>query len=185
MSSQLASHFDPLGMASPHLLKGKLILQKVASSGVDWDEVLAVDIQDSWKKWLSAKSLFQNYDIPRNCFPDKMNFETDSAQFKLHGFCDASNSAFCCMVYLRCIFDDRVEVNFILGKSRLVLTHQNNRVISRKELQSAKMCAEVMLLAQNSFSHIDCSIHFWTDSKVVLGWITNSDLMLARFVKHR
>ena len=51
-------------MASPHLLKGKLILQKVARSGVDWDEVLSVDIQDSWKKWLSAKSWFQNYDIP-------------------------------------------------------------------------------------------------------------------------
>ena len=185
MSSQLASQFDPLGMASPHLLKGKLILQKVARSGVDWDEVLSVDVQDSWKKWLSAKSWFQNYDIPRNCFPDKMNFETESAKFQLHGFCDASNSAFCCVVYLRCIFDDRVEVKFILGKSRLVLTHQNNWVISRKELQSAKMCAEVMLLAQKSFSHIDCSIHFWTDSKVVLGWITNSDLMLARFVKRR
>ena len=103
-----------------------------------------------------------------------MNFETDSAQFQLHKFCDASNSAFCCVVYLRCIFDDRVEVKFIFGKSRLVLTHQNNWVISRKEIQSAKMCAEVMLLAQNSFSHIDSSIHFWTDSKVVLGWITNS-----------
>ena len=114
-----------------------------------------------------------------------MNFETESAKFQLHGFCDASNSAFCCVVYLRCIFDDRVEVKFILGKSRLVLTHQNNWVISRKELQSAKMCAEVMLLAQNSFSYIDCSIHFWTDSKVVLGWITNSELMLARFVKRR
>ena len=83
MSSQLASQFDPLGMASPHLLKGKLILRKVARSGVDWDEVLSVDIQDSWKKWLSAKSWFQNYDIPRNCFPDKMNFETESAKFQL------------------------------------------------------------------------------------------------------
>ena len=135
-------------MASPHLLKEKLILQKVASSGVDWNEVLSVDIQNSWKKWLSAKSLFQNYDISRNCFPDKMNFETDSAKFHLHGFCDAGNLAFCCVVYSRCIFDDRVKVKFILGKSRLVLTHQNNWVISRKELQSAKMCAEVMLLAQ-------------------------------------
>ena len=39
MSSQLASLFDPLGMASLFLLGGKLILQKVSSSGVGWDDL--------------------------------------------------------------------------------------------------------------------------------------------------
>ena len=36
-SSQLASQFDPLGMAAPHLLGGKLILilQRVAALGVE------------------------------------------------------------------------------------------------------------------------------------------------------
>ena len=65
MSSQLASQFDPLGMASPYLLWGKLILQKVATSGVDWDETLSVDIQDSWKKWLGTLSLINDFSIPR------------------------------------------------------------------------------------------------------------------------
>ena len=40
MSSQLASQFDPLGMASPFLLGGKLILQRVSSSGFEWDDNL-------------------------------------------------------------------------------------------------------------------------------------------------
>ena len=35
MSSHRASQFDPLGMASPFLLRGKLLLQQIATSGVD------------------------------------------------------------------------------------------------------------------------------------------------------
>ena len=38
MASQLASNFGLLGMASPCLLQGKLILQKVASTDLDWDD---------------------------------------------------------------------------------------------------------------------------------------------------
>ena len=40
ITSQLASQFDSLGIVSPLLLGGKLILQKVATSGTDWDKVL-------------------------------------------------------------------------------------------------------------------------------------------------
>ena len=41
MASQLASQFDPLGIVAPLLLGGKLILQKVAASGVDWDDAVS------------------------------------------------------------------------------------------------------------------------------------------------
>ena len=44
MSGQLSSQFDPLGMASPFLLGGKLILQRVSLSGVSWDDVFPDDI---------------------------------------------------------------------------------------------------------------------------------------------
>ena len=66
MSSQLASQFDLLGMASPYLLWGKLILQKVATSGVEWDETLFVDMQDPWKKWLATVRLRNDFSIPPN-----------------------------------------------------------------------------------------------------------------------
>ena len=44
---------------------------------------------------------------------------------------------------------------------------------------------ELMIIAKRSLSNLDCDINFWTDSKVVLGWLTNPDLNLARFVKRR
>ena len=104
---------------------------------------------------------------------------------QLHGFCDASNLAYSCVVYLRRLVDGKPEVSFILGKSRLVLTHQSNWVISRKELEAAKFCSELMPQASGALAHLNITLHFWTDSQVVLKWITNPDLHLARFVKRR
>ena len=107
MSSQLASQFDPLRMAAPHLLGGKLILQQVAALGVEWDEILSVDIQDCWKKWLGTMNLLQEFSIPRNCLPENVALDNKDVKFQLHGFCDASNSAFCCEIYLRCLVDGK------------------------------------------------------------------------------
>ena len=50
MASQLASHFDPLGIVAPLLLGGKLILQKVAASGVDWDDAVSDEVKKRLEK---------------------------------------------------------------------------------------------------------------------------------------
>ena len=100
MFSQLSSQFDPLGMASPFLLGGKLILQRVSSSGVSWDDVLPDDIRKDWKKWLASLGLLEEFSIPRNCLPDCAPHGTSTKQ--LHGFTDVSNSAYSCVIYLRC-----------------------------------------------------------------------------------
>ena len=183
MASQLGSQFDPLGIVSPYLLEGKLILQRVATSGAEWDEVVAADIQDCWKKWLKHSELLEEFFIPRNCLPD--NCSKHAAAYQLHAFCDASNSAFCCEMYLRCLVEGKPIINFVLGKSKLVLTHQINWVISHKELGAAKLCCELTLLAKQALRDLDYTLHFWTDSQVILGWITNPELNLARFVKRR
>ena len=56
-------------------------------------------------------------------------------------------------------------------------------IISRKELETAKLCAELMKDVSNSLKYRDCSLYFWTDSQVVLKWIVNPALGLVRFVK--
>ena len=167
MASQLASQFNPLGIVSPYLLEGKLILQRVAISGAEWDEVVSGDIQDCWKKWPKHSELFKEFYISRNCLPD--NCSKHAAAYQLHAICNASNSAFCCVVYLRCLVEGKPIMNFVLGKSKLVLTHQINWVISRKELEAAKLCCELTLLAKQALCELDCTLNFWTDSQVVFG----------------
>ena len=184
MASQLASQFDPLGMASPFILGARLILQKVSISGADWDDVLPLDVKDKWKKWLLSLNKLNDFSISRNCFDD-CGKTVNTAVYQLHGFCDASNLAFSCVVYLRRVVNGESQVAFVLGKSRLVLTHQANWVIARKELEAAKLCCELTSKAAAALSHLNCSVHLWTDSQVILKWITNPDLHLVRFVKRR
>ena len=72
-----------------------------------------------------------------------------------------------------------------MGKCRVVLTSQSGWVISRKELEAARMCSELMLQAEKALERFKCNKFFWMDSRVVLGWITNPDLNLSCFVKRR
>ena len=129
-------------------------------------------------------SKLSDFSIPRYCF-EITEAANAASVYQLHGFCDASNSAFSCVVYLRRVVNGELQVAFVLGKSRLVLTHQANWVISPKELEAAKLCSELVSHAAVALSHLNCSAHLWTDSQVVLKWITNPDLHLVRFVKRR
>ena len=144
MASQLANQFDPLGIVAPLLLGGKLILQKVAASGVDWDDAVSDEVKKDWKKWLETSNILNEFCIPRNFLLEHTELRND-AEYQLHGFCDASDSAFSCAINLRGVSAGKAQVSFVIGKSKLVLTHQKGWVISRKELEAAKMLSELML----------------------------------------
>ena len=182
----LASHFDPLGILAPFLLKGKLILQKVILSGIGWDDDLPGDVKNYWKNWIRSMEAVANYSTPRYCFSGEVEITNgDKVIYQLHGFCDASNHAFSCVVYLRRLVNEKSNVAFIQGKSKLVSANQRNWVISRKELEAARLCADLMLSVSRSLKYLDCRCHFWTDSQVTLKRIVNPGLHLPRFVKRR
>ena len=116
---------------------------------------------------------------------DNLNANWTENDFQLHAFCNASNSAFSCVVYLKCVSYNTTVVKFMLVKSKVVLTSQSGWFISSKELEAAKMCSELMFQAEKALERFKSNKLFWTNSRVVLGWITNPDLNLSRFVKHR
>ena len=163
---------------------GKLILQRVIASGIDWDEKLPDKIVGEWKSWITHLETLDRVSIPRCCFDEVGEAGVDEiACYQLHGFCDASNVAITAVVYLRRVIGNRSSIAFIIVKSKLVLTHQANWVISRKELEAAKLCAELVMEVSKILKCLSCSLHFWTDSQVVLKWIVNPDLHLPRLMK--
>ena len=125
MSSKLASMFDPLGMAAPYLLGGKLILQSVATLGFGWDDQLPKDILRKWEKWVDTLAAVTDLSHARDCFPGCETISCDKIVYQLHGFCNASNSAMSCVIYLRRIVNGASQVSFLLGKSRLELSNQS------------------------------------------------------------
>ena len=186
MLGALAGQFDPLGILASCLLEEKLILQKVTVLGFGWDDELPEDILKDWSKWVNAVENFAGLSIPRYCFSKGPVIEDrKNVAYQLHGFCDASNQALSCMVYLRRIINGCSCVAFVQGKAKAVLVNQTNWVISRQELEAAKMYSKLMQDVSKSLQHFGCSLHFWSDSQVVLRWVINPDLHLLCFVKRR
>ena len=51
--SKMSSIFDPLGLASPFLLKGKRILQMITGKKCDWDDPISDTLRHDWERWRS------------------------------------------------------------------------------------------------------------------------------------
>ena len=181
-----AGQFGPLGILAPCLLEGKLILQKGTILGRGWDDDLPENILKNWNKWVNVMGSFVDLSIPRYCFLEGTVLEVDeNVAYQLHGFYDASNQALSCVVYLRRIINGCSCVAFVQGKAKVVLVNQTNWVISRKELETAEMCTKLMQDVSKSLQYPGCSLHFWSDSQVVLRRIINPDLHLPLFAKRR
>ena len=130
MLGALAGQFDPSGILAPCLLEGKVILQKVTSLGLGWDDKLPEDIRKDWSKWVNAMDSFAGLCIPRYCFLEGLVVDDyESVAYQLHGFCDASNQALSCVVYLRRIINGRSCEAFVQGAAKVVLVNQTNWVI--------------------------------------------------------
>ena len=89
------------------------------------------------------------------------------------------------VIYLRRIIDNHAHAAFVYGKSRVILIHQQNWPIARKELVAAVMSTELMASAAKALGLPHYSRHFWCDSKVVLQWVTNPNLRLPKFISRR
>ena len=70
MLNVLAREYDPFGFLAPCFLGRKLILQKVTSSGLGWDEILPSDVLSKWIAWAASVKPFLGYFVPRCCFPE-------------------------------------------------------------------------------------------------------------------
>ena len=126
-------------------------LQRAVTSKLAWDDKFPKNIMSDWKIWAkSMEKIVDCYSIPRYCFGnEEINKNTCSqVKYQLHGFCDASNYALSCVVYLRWVVEDRPGVGF----------NQVNWIISRKELETAKLCAKLMRDISDSLKYLGCSL---------------------------
>ena len=187
MACQLASNYDPLGVASPCLLGGKLILQRAATAKFAWDDELPADIIENRNSWISSLKDLSCVELERYCFENNEApcENKDSTIYQLHGFCDVPDNALSCVIYLRRIVNGCATLSFISGRSRVVLNNQSNWVISREELEAAKIFSDLMLQALKALEDLSCTVNFRTDSQVVHKWITNPELHFSRFVKRQ
>ncbi len=176
--STVSSIFDPLGFLSPLVLKGKRILQELCRQGTNWDEKIPESLRSTWEKWQRSLSLLSTLRLPRCYKPEDFGVVKT---VELHNFSDASSYGYGQCSYLRLIDDqNRIYCTLVMAKSRV--TPIKPVTIPRLELTAALVSAKVSAFLQKELEYEEMKIFYWTDSKVVLGYISNDARRFHVFV---
>jgi len=178
--SVVASIFDPLGLLSPVTLNGKKILQHMCQGGIGWDEELPMSDKPEWNDWIKDLNGLDNVQIPRCLIPNEFN---ENSVIELHHFSDASSYGYGQCSYIRLVNEDSVHCALLIGKARVApLTVVT---IPRLELTAAVLSVKMSEFLKREI-HLPVSReYFWTDSRVVLGYIANEARRFHVFVANR
>lgn len=180
--SVVAQLYDPLGFLAPFNLQGKNILQKVNNLSLDWDEIVPDHLQQEWQRWLYEVGELDRIVIPRCYKPSDFGKVTRT---ELHHFADASFKGIGACSYIR-LFNAQSQIHssLVMAKSRVVPS-KGKVTIPRLELQGALMTTQ---LSKTVKKELDLEIdeeHFWTDSEIALGYISNDAKRFHVFVANR
>ena len=176
----VASIFDPLGLASPFILIAKLLLQELWSSQQEWDAELSDEKCRKWMAWLSDLPRLSSVRVPR-WFGIK---EEVPISRQLHIFCDASESAFGAVAYIRQVYQSGyIHCALVMSKSRVAPLKTLS--IVRLETQAAVLAVRLAACVRKELTVEVHAIVYWSDSQVVLSYIANDSKRFHTFIANR
>lgn len=168
--SQISKLYDPLGWLAPITITAKLLFQRI------WTEKLGIQ-----KEWLVIKNelhYIKNIQINRWIGSKQLTMQ-------LHGFCDASEKAYACIIYSQVTDENgKNKLTLLTAKTKVVPISQTTSM-PRLELCGALLLSQLMEKVKKSLPEHGVTIHGWCDSKVVLAWIQGDITKWERYVANR
>ncbi|XP_030580177.1 uncharacterized protein LOC115776592 [Archocentrus centrarchus] len=179
--STVNSLYDPLGFVAPVVMQGKALVRELSRGSTDWDTPLPPDKQDEWNTWKDSLKALKNLSIKRCYIPVSLS----SAQTKeLYIFSDASIMAIGAVAYLRARdCNGKNHVGFVMGKSKLAPCPAPT--IPRLELCAAVLAVQLYEQIRDELDIQMDTVRFFTDSRIVLGYIHNSKRRFYIYVANR
>lgn len=168
--------FDPFGWVAPCVIRVKILFQQLWLLKLSWDEVVPQDIADIWIELRDELPLLEKVSLPR-WLPNH------SGVMELHGFSDASESAYAAVVYARAIVHGITDVVLIASKTKVAPVNQLS--VPRLELCAALLLARLMDKIKQSSPHLNFELFAWSDSTIVLGWLKDHPRKWKTFVGNR
>lgn len=137
--AEISRLFDPLGWITPCIIVAKVMIQKLWIAGIQWDEDVPKDLLEEWCTYRSQLQELTQVRIPRWC-----QTKGNDVHRELHGFCDASKTAYAAVVYLRVVdAEGQVKTSLLTAKSKVAPIKQVS--IPRLELCGAELLTRLML----------------------------------------
>ena len=161
-------------MLAPLILVGKTILQESCRDGADWDDKVPEPFPE-------PLPLLSGLKIPR-CYKPESFGELKSVE--LHHFSDASKDAYGQCSYLRLTdHSDHIHCSLVMAKSRIAPLKPVT--IPRLRLTAALVSVKTSSILQRELEYDQITEVYWTDSKVVIGYINNDARRFHVFVANR
>lgn len=173
--------YDPLGFIAPVTIQGKHILRELTQEKGDWDSPLPEEMLDQWASWRDSLKDLKDLHILR---PYTKASPSEAKRRELNVFSDASTKAIAAVAYLTVTEENgNSHTGFIMGKAKLSPRPEHS--VPRLELCAAVLAVELAdLIVSEIDLHIDATT-FYTDSKVVLGYICNETRRFYVYVNNR
>ncbi|GFX86894.1 integrase catalytic domain-containing protein [Trichonephila clavipes] len=176
--STIARIYDPLGLLGPVVAKAKIFLQKLWMLKIDWTDLLPDTINREWRQFVESLQIVNDINIDRCIVVEQPEV------IELHGFFDASQSAYGVVVYCKSVTSDgRVLVHLIASKSRVALTKQT--MVPRLELCAAVLLAKLEHRVKQALKLNVTNTFLWSDSMIVLSWTRKESYQPKTFVANR
>jgi len=175
--STIAKIYDPLGFVGPVVIMLKILLQKSWLEKSDWDSSLSDDIRDQLQDVHKELPHLGTLRIPRLVLKGYCTH--------LLAFADASERAYCATIYLRTCSEEGANSMLLISKTKVApVKHQS---VPRLELCAALLTSNLMNSLQGFIHKLPSvtNILFFTDSKIVLGWLCKPHERMPTFVANR
>ncbi|XP_028171679.1 uncharacterized protein LOC114360986 isoform X2 [Ostrinia furnacalis] len=176
--STISQIFDPIGLVGPCIVEAKAILQKLWKLKSDWDDAVPTELQMQYSNLITLLPLLKTIKIPRWVLGD------DAVTVEIHTFTDASERAYGACCYIKTITrDGKVCIHLMASKNKIAPLKSST--IPRLELCGALIGTRLYKKIIKSLTiQLDKS-YFWTDSTVILGWLSAPSSRLKTFVRNR
>ncbi|CAG9129851.1 unnamed protein product [Plutella xylostella] len=169
--------FDPLGLVGPCVMEVKDIMRKLWSAKYDWDDEVSVEIKNLWHTFEDTLPKINNLLIPRWILCD------EPSSIELHTFTDASERAYGTCIYARTVGKNgTVDVHLLVSKNKIAPIKPTT--IPRLELSGALMGSRLCTKVKSALT-VNAQCFFWSDSTIVLGWLSSPTNQLKQFVRNR
>ena len=178
--SDVAKTYDVLGFFGPAIIKVKILFQKLWELKLEWDDPVPPPVYEAWLQWRSELPLLSNHHIGRCYFPK----QAECVSLQLHGFSDASENAYAGVVYLRIVDSEQnVHISLVMAKTKVAPIKK--ATIPRLEPCGAELLAQLLHHVREVL-HIPADrVYAWTDSTIVLGWLTGNPRRFKVYVGNR
>ena len=174
--TKVAKIYDPLGLASPLSLTGKMLYREACNLKCAWDQALPIDLGKKWKRW--ERELPERITTVRSL----AKYQEPVTSITLHAFGDASGNGVAAATYAVVSQPSGQTQGLVTAKARLA---KQGLTIPRQELVAGHMAANLVTNVKEALEGFPVANSYcWLDSTVALHWIRGEG-NYKQFVQNR